>query len=84
MKILVELPDDLAQHAQPGREALEALVLQGYREGTLSHYQSSQMLDLSRFQFDALLKSRNVFEHAYGVDDLDRDLQDLRRLKQAS
>ena len=27
MKITVELPEDLAQHADPGREALEALAI---------------------------------------------------------
>ncbi|HEY6251741.1 MAG TPA: hypothetical protein VI685_17425 [Candidatus Angelobacter sp.] len=39
MEIIVPLPDDLAQHPNPGREALEALVLQGYRAGTLSQAQ---------------------------------------------
>ncbi len=41
MKITVELPDDLAQHADPGREALEMLAIEGYRSGALSHYQAS-------------------------------------------
>jgi len=39
MEITVKLPDDVAQHADPGREALEALVIEGYRSGALSHYQ---------------------------------------------
>jgi predicted HTH domain antitoxin len=73
MEITVKLPDDLAQHPNPCREALEALVIEGYRSGALSHYQASQFLGLSRFQFDGFLKQRNVYEHAYSVEDLDQD-----------
>ena len=81
MEITVKLPDDLAQHPNPGREALEALVIEGYRSGALSHYQASQFLGLSRFQFDGFLKQRNIYEHAYGVEDLDQDEETLRRLQ---
>jgi predicted HTH domain antitoxin len=81
MEITVKLPDDLAQHQNPGREALEALVIEGYRSGKLSHYQASQVLGLSRFQFDGFLKQRNIHEHAYSVEDLDQDEETLRRLQ---
>ena len=81
MRITVELPDDVARHSEAGREALEALVIQGYRDGTLSHYQSSCLLGISRFEFDAFLKNRNVYEHAYDVSDLEQDLDDLRRFE---
>jgi hypothetical protein len=36
MEITLKLPDDLAQHADPAREALEALVIEGYRSGALA------------------------------------------------
>jgi len=81
MEIRVKLPDDLAQHQNPGQEALEALVIEGYRSGALSHYQASQLLGLSRFQFDGFLKQRKIYEHAYNVDDLDQDEETLRRLQ---
>lgn len=81
MEITVHLPDDLAEHANPGREALEALVIEGYRAGTLSHYQASQMLDMNRFEFDGFLKERNIEDHAYGVEDLDEDLRVLCQLQ---
>jgi len=29
VKITVELPDDVAKHADPGRDALEALAIDG-------------------------------------------------------
>jgi hypothetical protein len=36
MQITVQLPDDLAQHPNAAREALEAFAIEGYRSGVLS------------------------------------------------
>lgn len=79
MKITVELPDDLALRPDPGREALEALAIEGYRSAALTHYQARRLLQMSRFDFDALLKTRHVEDHAYDVEDLARDLATLER-----
>lgn len=81
MKITVELPDDLAQHPDPGRDALEALAIAGYRSGELSHQQARQLLGLSRFEFDGFLKERHIYDHAYGIEDLERDIGTMRQLK---
>ena len=81
MQITVQLPDDLAEHADPGREALEALAIEGYRAGTLSHFQASQLLGLSRFEFDGFLKERHIYDQAYGPEDLEQDIETLRRLR---
>jgi predicted HTH domain antitoxin len=81
MEITVKLPDDLAQRPNPGREALEALAIEGYRSGKLTHYQASQLLGFSRFQFDGFLKERNIYDHAYSVEDLAHDEETLRRLR---
>jgi predicted HTH domain antitoxin len=81
MKITVELPDDLAQHTDPGREALEALAIEGYRSGTLTHHQASQLLALSRFEFDDFLIRHHIDDHAYSIEDLEQDLGDLERLR---
>jgi predicted HTH domain antitoxin len=81
MEITVQLADDLAQHPDPGREALEALVIEGYRKGVLTHYQASQMLGLWRFDFDAFLKERNINDHAYDAEDLQRDIETTRQLR---
>ncbi|PYT51185.1 MAG: hypothetical protein DMG43_14065 [Acidobacteria bacterium] len=78
MEITVKLPDDLAEHKNPGREAL---VVEGYRSGALSHYQASQLLGLSRFAFDGFLKERSIYEHAYSVDDLKQDEETFRKLE---
>jgi predicted HTH domain antitoxin len=79
MRITVELPDDVARHTDPGREALEALAIEGYRSGAFSLPQAARLLGLTRYEFDGLLKARNIYDHAYGVEDLDRDLEDLRK-----
>ena len=81
MLITVELPDDIAVHADPGREALEALAIEGYRSGALTHYQSGQLLGMTRFEFDGFLKAHSIYDHAYGIEDLEQDLQTLQRLE---
>ena len=81
MQITVDLPEDIVRHPDPGREALEALVIQGYRSGALSHFQSSQLLGFSRFEFEDFLAARQIYDHAYGPDDLEADLATLDSLK---
>jgi len=82
MEITVHLPDDLAKHPDPGREALEALVIEGFRSEVLSHYQASRLLGLSRLELDAFLKRRKIDEQAYGVDDLEADQETFRHLRE--
>jgi predicted HTH domain antitoxin len=81
MKSTVELPDDVAQRPDPGRQALEALAIEGYRSGALTHYEASRLLQLSRFEFDALLKRGNIDDLACDVEDLEQDLETLERLE---
>jgi predicted HTH domain antitoxin len=81
MQITIQLPDDLGQRPEAGREALEALVIEGYRAGLLSQHQAGQMLEMSRFEFEAFLKARQVKEQAYTSEDLDEDMETFRRLR---
>lgn len=81
MQITIELPDDIAHHSDPGREALETLGHRRLPLGVLTHYQASQLLGMTRFEFDAFLKARNIYDHAYGVEDLEKDLGTIRRLE---
>ena len=81
MQITIELPDDIAHHSDPGREALETLAIEGYRSEVLTHYQASQLLGMTRFEFEAFLKARNIYDHAYGIEDLEQDLGTIRRLE---
>jgi Uncharacterised protein family (UPF0175) len=62
MQIIVTLPDDLAQHPDPAREALEAFAIEGYRSGALSAYQTRQLLGFeTRYEFDGFLKDRQIW-----------------------
>ena len=81
MQITVQLPDDLAQRPNPGRDALESLAIEGYRSGTLSHYPASQILGMSQFELDAFLKERHICDHAYDVEDFEQDRETLRQLR---
>ena len=81
MQITVQLPDDLAQRPNPGREALESLAIEGYRSGALSHFEAAQLLGLSRMEFDGFLKERSVFELAYSADDLADDVKCFEELR---
>ena len=80
MQITVQLPDDLARLPDPGRQALVSLAIEGYRTGALSQYEAGQLLGMSRFEFEGLLKERGVREHAYGADDLEEDARTLDEL----
>ena len=81
MKIVVELSDDLEQHADPAREALETLSIEGYRFGALTHHQASPLLGMSRFEFDDLLIERDIHDHACSPADLEQHLADLEKLR---
>jgi hypothetical protein len=80
MQITVQLPDDLAQHPDPAREALEAFAIEGYRSGVLSAYQVRLLLGFeTRYELDGFLKEHEVWEHAYGVGDLEQDAAGFER-----
>jgi predicted HTH domain antitoxin len=81
MQITVQLPDDLAQHPDPGREALQSLAIEGYRTGSLSHDQASRILGMSRFEFEGFLKERHNYDHAYGLEDLEQDRTTFHQLR---
>ena len=82
MKIIVELPNDLTQHADPAREALEALAIAGYCSGELAAFQACRLLGFeSRFEFESFLKARNISDRAYDAKDLAEDMETLRKLE---
>jgi predicted HTH domain antitoxin len=81
MQITVELPDDIARHPDPGREALEALAIEGYRSEKLTHHQAARLLGMTHFEFDGFLQERQIYDHAYSMEDLERDLADLDKLR---
>jgi len=81
MQITVELPDDIGRHVDPCREALEALAIEGYRSEKFTHHQAARLLGMTRFEFDGFLQDRQIYDHAYSLEDLERDLADLDQLR---
>ena len=74
MQVTVQLPDDLAQRANPAREALEAFAIEGYRSGALTAPQVRELLGFeTRYEFDGFLKAHHVWERAYSSQDLKKD-----------
>lgn len=83
MQITVDLPKDIAQRPDPAREALEALAIEGYRSGALSSFETRRLLGFeTRYELDGFLKAHNVWEHAYNIEDLDRDREMLQGLRE--
>jgi predicted HTH domain antitoxin len=73
MEITVHLPDDIAQHENAGREALQALVIEGYRKGSMSAHQGAQLLGMDRVEFQDFLGANRV--EMYSVDRLRQEFE---------
>jgi len=83
-RIAVHLPEEIAKRLESAgrdvsRGALEAVALEGYRDGTLSREQVGRVLGLSFWETEAFLKERQAYL-AYDEQDLERDRRDLDRL----
>jgi hypothetical protein len=79
MQITVELPQDIAQHPNPGREALEALAMEGYRSRRLTQFDVGQLLGLSRIQAEDFLAG-HVDLYDYSTEELEAEADLLHRL----
>ena len=82
MDVTIHIPDDLASRlgSNLSRRALEALALEEFRQGRLTGPSCGGCSALRpRAALDGFLKAHGVFIE-YGIDDLERDREDLRRL----
>jgi predicted HTH domain antitoxin len=78
MEVILRIPDDVAERisaagSDVSRCALEALALEGYREQTLTLYQVSEMLGMSRVETEDFLGRHRVPLSVIGEADLDRE-----------
>jgi len=78
MEVSFRIPDEIAQQlsgvgGDVSRRALEALALEGYRVQTLTLYQVSEMLGLSRVETEDFLGRHHVTLSLIGEADLDRE-----------
>jgi predicted HTH domain antitoxin len=81
MRITVDLLGDIPRRPDRGRVALEALAIEGYRSGALSHSEASRRVGLSRFEFERWLHHHHIDDHPYDVEDLEQDLKTHERLE---
>ncbi len=83
----MEIPEALASQLGAGspeelsRQALEALVLEAYRTDRIGGRQAAEVLGFSRMRWEQFLEDHHVLENAYTVEDLERDVATLRRLR---
>jgi predicted HTH domain antitoxin len=76
-RIAVEVPEEIANRLENAwrdvsRGALEAVALEGYRDGTLSRDRIGQLLGFSLWETEAFLKQRQAYLQ-YTEDDLALD-----------
>src|SRR5213592_1351033 len=65
MEVTLNIPDEVAKRLSASggdvsRRALEAIALEGYREHTLTLYQISEMLGLSRVETEDFQPKHNI------------------------
>jgi len=73
LKALGIQPDELP------RQTLEALVVQAFRKGLITHAQVGELLELNRFETDAFLKNAQAFRFGE-TEEFAADLESLRRI----
>ena len=84
MRISVELPDDVAEILKAAwrdlpRGVLEAVAVEGYRDGALNRNEVARLLGLSFWDTEAFLKERQAYL-AYNEEDIEQDRRDLDRI----
>lgn len=78
MEVTVRIPDDIARQLSASggdvsRRALEAIALEGYREHTLTLYQVSEILGLSRIETEDFLDQHHIPLAMVDEAELDRE-----------
>jgi len=86
MTITLDIPEELAAQLggspqQLSREAFEAFVLETYRQNRIDAPQAAQVLGYSRMRWEQCLEEHGVLKDAYTVEDLERDVATLQRLR---
>jgi predicted HTH domain antitoxin len=85
MAITINLPPEIEQQLEAEwngdlpRKVLEAIAVEGYRQGALSRGQVGELLGMNFWETEAFLKERNAYLH-YSMEDLEKDRATLERL----
>ena len=85
MAVTLELPGELerrlrAKTPELGDDVRQVYAVELFRRGVLSHFELGRMLELDRFETDALLKRYQVSEHGLTHRDVDADVNSLNEL----
>src|SRR6185436_15682804 len=80
----ISVPDTLlkaigAEPTELPRQTLEALIVQAFRKGQITHAQVGELLELNRFETDAFLKEAQAFRLCES-EEFASDLESLRRI----
>jgi predicted HTH domain antitoxin len=82
MTLTIELPNDLAKHDDPTREALEALAVEAYRTEAMTRHEAAKFLGAGRLEFQEILKRHGVSKGSYGVEELLEDVATMDQLRE--
>jgi predicted HTH domain antitoxin len=83
VNIAIDIPDDIgkllaARAGDASRAVLEAVAIEACRSGAITPAQVQQMLGLSsRWETESFLRRAEAF-HDYTMDDLERDIAEIR------
>lgn len=85
MSITFELPEQIEsdltkQYGDLSSAAKEAMLLEMYRRGVLSHRQLADGLGLDRASTNALLKSRGIWASSPSLAELQSDSESIERV----
>jgi predicted HTH domain antitoxin len=85
MAVTIQLPNDVEKRLRAecpdlDAEVKDAVALDFFRRGKLSHCEPSKLLGIDRFETNAYLKKRNVYEGSLTMEDLEADRQTLDNL----
>jgi len=80
----ISVPDTLikalgAEPAELPRQTLEALIVQAYRKGRITHAEVGELLGLDRFAIDGFLKDAQAFRR-HESEEFAFDLERLRSI----
>ena len=86
MSVTFVLPESLEKELREklgdlDRAAKEAALVELYRQERLTRHQLGQALGLSRFETDAVLKRHKVTEDLVDIQEHERQMADLERLR---
>jgi len=84
MSVTVQIPADVERRLRSqindlDAEAKEAMLVEFYRQGKLSHYELAEALGLARYETDGLLKRHNVTEDSPSLDEIRSELDSIDR-----